>query len=247
MSVILRTVLAGIVSLATMAAFQPLQAQPPIVDPLFFAGVVGEPPLQSMLSTQGAVYTFPAAARPIFVSLLLSPFGPSIDYVLGGSLDANRNYNVIAFTRVTAATEPSFVSGRVDLRDGTSVVATRDIYAVIFSTAVHRDAFLYYVQQREAAATEADYLYFTALGAYEFWVGQENEGLSLYAYYTGMAEYLREIAADPQQGEYDYYYNIGLGAYYYFVGIGDQESADLAFYYHYQLAVAALDEVPQDT
>lgn len=76
-------------------------------------------------------------------------------------------------------------------------------------------------------------------------MGQEDEGLALYSYYTGMASYLRDTASDLQQGMYDYHYNIGLGAYYYFIGIGDEESANLAFYYHYQLAVAALEEQPE--
>lgn len=243
MTKFLRTVLAGIVTLATMAAWQPLQAQTTL-DPLFYCGVVGG---GTLMTTQGTSYTFQSTARASFSSVTNHPAWVDVaSFSFSGSNDSNLNFLNLAGSVRNTVLEPSFVSGMLQLQNGTTAVGTQEMYVVVFADTVHRDAFLYYVQQREAAATEADYLYFTALAAYEFWIGQEDEGLSLYAYYTGMADYIleRDFDTDPQQAMYDYHYNIGLGAYYYFMGIGDEESANLAFYYHYQLAVAALEEEP---
>lgn len=230
-----------ILGLATAALFiggQPAHAQTTI-EPLYFCGVVGS--TSRFLTRQGDVYTFPAGARPTRSSLEGSSLAASQEYLLVSTWNQFNNVETLwVAPRNQTFTEPRFEGVTLEYRNGSTPVGNGDLYVIVFSTAEHRDAFFYYLEKRDASPTEAEYVYFQTLSNYEFWIGQENEGFALYAYYTGIADYIVLTNPNARQAEYQYWYYRGLGAYYYFLGVGDPESAQLAFAYHYMLAVEAI-------
>ena len=227
-----------LVGVASLGGAGSLHAQTTF-DPLFFCGVVGG---GQLTTTEGAVYTFPATERPSRSSVEAHPaWMDTTNFSFGAGLDGSSNLTNLGGSALGTVTEPTFLSGLLEIRDGTTVVGTRECRVVIFPTADQRDAFLYYTAQKEAAASETDRQYFETLADYEFWIGQEEEGVARFVYYSGIAEYYRDTASTPQEGMYFYNYYFGVACYLYFESVGDSESAALSFFYYYDLAVEALE------
>jgi hypothetical protein len=228
----------GLASVALLMGGQPVQAQTTIA-PVYFCGVVGS--TGRFLTTQGDVHTFPAGARFNRSSLEGSSLAASQEYFFGTTWNQFNNVETLWVTpRNQTFSAPRFGAATLEYRNGATPVGTGEVYVVVFATAQHRDAFLYYTAQSRAATSYVDYLYFKTLSSYEFWLGQEKESLALYYYYLGIADYLFLTTPTARQGEYNYWYYRGLGAYYYFEGLGDSQSAWLAFTYHVKLADDAL-------
>jgi hypothetical protein len=185
---LLRVVLAGFVSLAAMSVGRAVQAQATI-DPVFFGGVVGDPLLRDLQSPQGAVFTF-SEPYPSISSLSASSLWNGGKFqVIRSTADADNNFTTLQIRRALPEyTAPSVESSTLEYRQGTTVVGTGEVYAIIFSTANYRDAFIYYLQQQDQSATYADYVYTTAHLNYVFWMGQENQGQALYSLYTGLGD-----------------------------------------------------------
>lgn len=143
MSKMLRMVLAGLLAVVAMGSARLLQAQVPDYETVFFCGLVGGN--QSLVTTVGTNYSFASTAKPTFGSMTATSFWLDNRFIFSGSLDANLNFNNLSGTQNTTFAEPEFLSGTVNLVNGTTPVGTQEIYVVIFSTVVHRDAFLYYI------------------------------------------------------------------------------------------------------
>ena len=220
-----------------MAAVQPLHAQT-TNDPVYLVGVVGE---TTLTSTQGVTYVFPETARPTQASVEAHAAFTDTNYLLTGTVDLDGNYINLAGTVGAGVTAPEFLVGTLELRDGTTVVGTQELYVVVFAEAAQRDAFLYYVSQLEQSVTEEDTLYWNTFVSYQFWIGQEDEATANFVLYVGLGQYyyLTTLAEDPQLAGFYYYYYYGVGAYLYFEGIGDSEFAVIAWNYYYDLAVQA--------